>query len=86
MRVVELQQEEVQSTRRFPNPFNNGDHILKSDLDIVCAICLTLLKDNIMPRCKDSRFIADEKKFIYDFSNGEYMNVSIQIFSELEKR
>lgn len=72
MRAVDLTPEEIQSMRQYPNPSNDRDDVMSSELDVPSAICLTLLKDNVMPRCKGSRFTSDEKRFIHMFNNAVY--------------
>lgn len=72
--------------RRYPISTNDGEDVLASELDIAGALCLTLIRDNIMPRCKGSRFTSDEKKFLYYFTNGIYINISELILFELHKR
>lgn len=86
MRSAELTPENLKSMRKCPNLANGGDDVLPSEFDIASVLCLTLIRDNIMPRCKGSRFTSDENKFLHCFRSGIFMNIGELILSELQKR
>lgn len=63
IRAADLTSEEVQSMRKFLNPSNNGENVMASELDIPSAICLTWIRDNVMPRCKKAGLLHMRRSF-----------------------